>query len=1636
MTDVGEPSRLVGKLYERHVSALQTFQQNVRSSCQNFDVEELNALTELRASLSVSRARADQVLRDEEIQLEHHRQFLAAEQAAFASRTPGDTTTLLQDRFHRDGVRSVATRDGYVLEERLRILKMYVGLREMHRARMLAIDDTNQILANIEAERRQRLRHLMESLMHELSIIAFMGVTESSVLVQRAVASINEQLVGNQRTCKSLISQLKQHELLKQRDYAETVQSLFRATLSVAQESCVLWTQQLLASNSFRFPQSRTAMLHRIQQALKKTKGEVAHALQGLNSVVETLQRTRSSQMLEICGGTEPNGWLRSFSDDVFKPVFSQSPAAVADEWRVFVDVILHNAQCSVVTLTEDTCTIEQQLISEMRRMCDCLLASLDTVYSPTEAEVALMREGSLDGEHLYPFHLCTARDDSAIESARQAASESFQSMCLEITEESAWFQRQISRYLVQQKSALDDVLMRAEGNVVKTFADATATLKSAAEKPLSHLRQFYVTQFENEKDYADQLSWLERDVASVTERLQHAGTLESAKQLCIKGMTLLEEIEKLHVRYHKQRTAPMASTTKATEQVADAEGKDMFHKLNVVPKPSDGTEPPAETVKPQKRNSKQSSSPLLVTSSTITLADGTQFYVQGSMRLGAVEPQMPAPQGDDALMQPPSPRDKGQDKKPPAKAQAAAAKAPTSKAEEPQGPAVTDIAPAVVVPVKVSKAFTEKLTPLLDEVFVHDCMIADGAVAHLKGNIRVGLLEWFVDMRQRALNSVKTYCEVTKKGLDKMINEVIRRHQRRAPTLQAQTYELRVRELHDGLVSRAKYFEWLTHRVEALQSSAEQHRLSSHKLFREDAAALQTLTGGITSVMSIAALESHTRLVNEKIKNIVARQSARQEEGHKQLCSAVQSILQECATYEADKLKSFDEGGAMSADEAAAAKETIRSTAKQAQEVQSASEKAQEELVAAQQAELESLRAAYLADKQKSHEELQFFNAMQEIFAQLKGKVSNQISVSAASQKSIETLLEQCAALLSPLSKADTEPLRSPFKTNYEASLSDVLEQRDSDRIEVPEDWSGSDEALSRKLIRTQLTAAAQLRQCVPAALLVCLEDLRRSVYLRGLFLGSLVYNVEFVPVPLDALLEPRRESISAGAAQPSAADSKKGAPKPKSSPAPPKSASPGPAQDASQSALKDGVIEKTPTLPKIVKAEVEAGRWSAACRDQAQQCIHSYFAKHPGVLARRGVLGAASEDVLETANQRVAEQDKKVAAHVAEATRVYREQVQRLFVMIHSVGGIVFNGLFNVSVSALRMRMEDVFSVFNGYYATMLAAKYKNSSLIKGSLALPGNRSQLDAIVATEKQRQQECAALLKRFRCICLREEQDEASRFTVRVCHVLTTMFRMARGIVSPDHVVPGEDIVAGEHKGLRRLLRQKMREDAAKELEGGATSANTAKDKKDAKKPEPKKVPEKPAAKPSKGGKGEAVVAVKDDDEAASLPLLEKQLHDYPGIVLSGVKVFTSYRNAHPDIMLPPNHYVQPSQWEAERQAALAEAAEALQLQQQADKKPNPKAPPKPSAKPAAVGAVAVAEVPEDMCPAVSGPRDRLHQQLVLQRSTIAEAFCSLGNQLGGQTTEFFDRLEALELDWVASWDNAIRSIRTETLKGR
>ena len=1655
----------------------QRFRKAVRDVSSTIDDEQRNALTKLRGQLTISRTDSQRRLELVEGEVAAHAELVDSAAKAFGTRDPTEDVQLLRDGLH-DGFESLPSRSERVEQQRVRIVELGRQLTNSHEHRMQLLTAAAAATREKESERKAAIKDLLAKLLTDLSTVAYVGLTQSQVCVQRAALSCNEQLLANQVTISTLLSQLMQHEILLQREVVRRVHVLYGKTQGVMAESIQLWTQQLLASSAFHAPRSRIAMLLACASANDNIKGEVTQLLDGLKRVAKGLAVKREGAPKEAPGGTAKGGWLHNYISEHSQPVFDVTFESVAEEWVVAIELVLHHMQSAKATLVKHAEGVEAEMKNEMANVITFMVEDLSRVFTPSEEEKA---QAKLVGP---PFD-SIAVDDKRINDNTLEAKRLVAPLQAAIEQESKWFVDELARHMADKAAALVTVLANGRGNLCVVTKEVTVALHRVAQDMCLHVRTYHVHQDELENDYKDNLRWIEEDYAKVEAELKRCGSADAATELCAKGLELLSRAEDLYRTHHENRVGgipgffaqlstiatksskelcdglsvmSMADAVKFNEQVAEEEAKERERQATAAK--------PGGKDKASKKDDAAPPAPPTPTPLRIPLESLTQFQSEDGTTFVVLEEELHFGKPHDP---PPAQADAGQDRLSEAGASSNAAgalsaansAAPSKSAKEGKNrdkgknsksagdtttePSEVDGAAPTAPPAELNP-FQKRMMGAFDPVFHEECLFSPSTMRSFIDALRPAILNWMSRLKSDCSAEGTTYSTAIKEMMDCRTNLLIRQHQRRAPNLQAQVYEVRVRELEDGFQTRTKHFAWLRSRIENAQSCAASAIEASSTSCAEALAQLTQARQALPRIATLSALDTHSRTFAELKRKTAVALEEKTHLAEEQCSKDIAAVIKECENYEqSDKLRAFDAGGVLAPEERESALKQLAFIRQEAQDCAASTTSRVKTLLETQKKSSEEEGVKYQQQLELNIDEIKFFAEMQEIFAGVKGRISNQIAVSTNSETRIDEILAELEKLLAVSSPRDDGGWTAELLSrDYEAGGG-----RPHPDVEVSGEWVHDDEALSTLLRKTKADCEVVAKKSKPVAILSALDDLRKQLYSRGTFLGCLQFSTEFVPLSADAFLEPRKDSdaitpslqntttiqnakkTKGGAA--ASASPAKGQAQSQAGAATPQATTTRAASDGASLADEPAAWNK---FMRVLSGETETGKWTASAREQLTAVAQRYFQKHAPPLLRPGVLGALVADVTETINSRLKDQEARTKTHILEATIKFRQQVQRAHLAVHRVSQEAFIGVCNLALNALERRCVDVFGVFDAFYCSMVSAKRHHGTVMKAGLAAPSNRAQLDALTQQELFRQTAAAKFIAKYHAIVLREIQDEASGLAARACQLLLTLFTMAKSLLTPDHVVPGEEVVVGTHKGLKRLMRQKAKEEMARQLEGGTLPAQS--DKKAAGKADAKKAPAENAAK-KKEEKGKAKAKdAKEEDEFVQLPLLEKPPQEYAGVVVNAVQVFHDYKVQHPQIVLKP-HHLPPQMWEQVARPTSADSTKDEPAKKGAKPAKAPVAS-QPAAHAKPTNTAQTPEVPTEppvepiVSAPLSAPKERLFQSAVLGRQQAIEAFDKFCVSFAERAGAKFTRLVECETDWKTSWDAAVAALIHVDLK--
>ena len=162
-------------------------------------------------------------------------------------------------------------------------------------------------------------------------------------------------------------------------------------------------------------------------------------------------------------------------------------------------------------------------------------------------------------------------------------------------------------------------------------------------------------------------------------------------------------------------------------------------------------------------------------------------------------------------------------------------------------------------------------LKAILFPVFGDECvMVATDALPVFSRHVSEGLIQWHEDLALRCAQCAERYCAKVKEHVDATTSENIRRHYPRAPALQATVYEVRVREIEDGMQARIKYFQWLHQRVGTAQTSAETALTTSHNPVEAAVTQMSASCAALPSITVLNSLDAHQRSFNERKHHVL----------------------------------------------------------------------------------------------------------------------------------------------------------------------------------------------------------------------------------------------------------------------------------------------------------------------------------------------------------------------------------------------------------------------------------------------------------------------------------------------------------------------------------------------------------------------------------------------------------------------------------------------------------------------------------------------------------------------------------------------------------------------------------------------
>ncbi|KAH9601261.1 protein of unknown function DUF4456 [Trypanosoma melophagium] len=1473
-------SRLRTRLGTRFQQVLVAFQDSVVEFNKSLDEQQMHQLVDLKEFLRCSHNEIAGVLQTEEQRVESHKIYLEKYSKTIADAADDELLPPFTDPYH--GVEMRPDEGiGRLRVERQRLLDLCVAAKSSHDARIEAIAECERAIAERERERRDGMRESLVKLVAALAPIGYVSITGTQVLAQRVIHATNRRLCGNHACAATLLSRLRCRELLRHRTYGRRLAAVYDASLRLMATGRRLWAATLLRSAPLRRPALRDRVVRETRALVAAGRRAGGEFLRATGAAAETLRRRREPTAGELGGppppgGSRPDGWLRAFDGRLEAPVFASSPADVAAEWRVKANVLMRNTVARAAAHNDTVREGEQRLCNEAESVYTALHTVLQWVCTPEAEEAVMWANASLQGiDPVYaPF---TTPNEALLSTLTAEADRQIPPLLTSIRRESEWFTDAIEAELQSHHTILEELLLTGPVNVLTIFQRATEGLEATTIGAIGFIRSRLLAISDARKDHEDTLQRVEIELAQCQTRLQHAITKEAAEVLFVKGLRVLERIAAQHTEFHRCTVQMLQSIMQEGPEEVERHCVALLRLLGLESEESCEKRLEQErrereaaaaaaaaaaatkrgrakevVVEPHSESDEEDTTPSYP---TITADDGQVFCIVGPMalddrqRASPLETPPPLPSSETTAGQ----IMKGHTLTPVNKRKATPTPTPPSQQQQQDGKRIknasakrqsnsesTQSTPEPVIgplPAFV-RAYETLLKSVVSEADGTELLSVD-AVERWREMLRYEILNWAIDLSRTSRNFVQEECASRKSEIDKEINEVLRHHRRRPAALQAETYEVRLRNIESTRTTEEKYTKRLRDRVaqvEAVLSSVgEDNDMEERdaKLFEQ----LQDLENKAKTANSVNLIQAQEREFASLVASSVEEHTRRQHKLLAELAREQESLESECRSHlldcgmvvpanldEVQDCSSFGIEGSVSRE----AMETLLRLHNAA--------KAVKDKLAIQYEEhmrcIDAARVSYSTVFEQNVGELQMLARLQEVLTRLKVQIHSLIALSDASEAKIENILKELEEKINA-----PAPLHNFTNTLYEITSRDYGAAAAADpHLASPigggsssttvggkefgaltpltlEHTHNAEEELSGQLAEVKLDIQRQIQSSDVAKVFRILDSLRDVLYIRGRHLNCLQYGVELFNVPQENYIEPRLGAVPDMTSMEAAGTTSASLPLQNRTSR--KLRSQSPVNSALASLYTVGEV------PEVIPAELEVGQWLAAVKTQVDTIVGQHFSECPSSLTRRlsGMIGGQFEDVMGKSNSVCEQQRQRVLLHIEHATRRYRQQVQRVFEGIQKLPLYLSSSIYTISATSLERRIETVFARFASFYGESEMMRGVYDRLMKVTLGSNYNRDKLEALRSAEGVRQEVTQMAIEKFWGYALREMEDEATMHAARALNVNNNFFAFLQGLVTPEKLKPPEDDgITGQHRGLRRLLRLKEREERAREMQ--------------------------------------------------------------------------------------------------------------------------------------------------------------------------------------------------------------------------
>eukprot|EP00759_Apiculatamorpha_spiralis_P056928 PhF_6_TR8327/c0_g1_i1/m.12994 len=1530
-----------------------------------------------------------------------------------------------------------------IVEVKNDLMALLAEIVQSHKTRCEIIIKLREDLIRLEELRKQKLRTALSDLIHQLCTIAHVDVQENHKIVREIGNKMNQEVSDNAAALQEMYLRLTHNECLRQNSYLQTYDHIYKATIDAVVKGCIQWTVQYLGSDVFRRPPGRMQLLYDLHSEHRAVQQQANHCLRGL----ETLCRSLGVQ--DPIGGTAKRAWLElvSLDDNELSPFVPRpnvmSPERLVEEWRESSISIIRSVQLIHTKFSHRAKKEETTLRNVAFEEARALQHDIALTYSVMREAIPFGAQspcfpGMQEGDTAV-FVLDTPVQ--AVEEVILNASKQMGALQAEIDAEGHCFVELLCGKCEASERSLECVFLTYTNSAIPVFKGASLVLTDITTAALSTLRSCFKKFMEYGYDFEDSHRLREEELSRIINNIHMCGTPDVATDLFTKALKLLQTIESKYVVAFKERVDMLDNLSPALNAVMDKKKAELLKYVCLTNEPpvnpaspppmSTSPVPPADVggkgpkKPPQKAASKGPGgkpveevvepAPKQKVVATITVkskAGVVYTSTQEDMIFGTLDP----------LAQPPVDKSAAS-----ALNTSISEAANVGGAQQPPGapPGAAGVPPGVVSPTppvpaekdaQLIKTFEDVLAPFFDA----DTLASSKLASEIQSLLRVGVIDWLDEFILYCNSRAVTYVDDKRTILEIWRSEKLRLHQRRAPSLEAEVYEARMRELKASVQERAKTINYIEERFEAAVNNAKTLLASHISDFEKILKHITKSREGLSKSTTISALDVQNRALNSQLTKLLESLEDSINTTIAALDGAQALVTKETTQLLHDKSTSSEQAGrplgpaeVKLAEEAVA---NLRSRTNSALEQTKNALNAQKQTFAKQVAAEEGF---VKTEVDANVRDLTFLRKVQEILAEIRGRISNTISQATDNERKLETIVSSLENILGTFEqRKEPAPYVTGLVTDPDIGQT-TYTGKDTpldQRITLAPNLDNEDGELSKLLRKNKLQFDTQHRGTRPYMLLSTMDDLRKQLYANGLMLGCLRGTLDFTYIPPDQYVEARSVDDKIPAAEPAAPAAKKT----KDPPAPPKGGAPKKPADPKKDA--GAVQEETAKTEednagwdrflRTVKIENVIRKFLKSGKDELDVVIAEYY-KGLGdrEIERSGIpLRNKEADFRQWVEQRIGELEKRAVDYMTDGSREYRKTVMRVSLLCQRVPAELINALFNVSVDALTKNNGDAKATFDAFYISLMRKKRMHATLLKGSMASPNNRKELNRIHEEELQRIRRSMQLVSKFEGIVLREEFEESNRFIGRCHQAVQSLFTILKSTVSLDMLIAGEEIAVGKHKSLKRLVKQKQRIEAAKLLESKAAAAQKPEPKKgaDAKKTDPKKAAGKDDPKAKKGAGGEK----KEDD--LDLPPFERMLQDFNGIPTSRMDSFARWVTENPTIHIM-NHLLGGTTEYDTSQAVSVKKEVVPTTAKAAGGKDR--------------GAAQNAQEEEPLTDTLTGLSDSVCQNTVLQRQQTFDAFLRHHQTTCASVRNFFSVLQEKEQAWTVSWNELVRNLQ-------